>query len=278
MASVHEAALAALLTAEPSAKCAAALALRADWRAGRLQACPGEPVRDALREPGRPARPVLVDAGEVPRRNPRSHEGHAALLHAIAHIEFNAIDLALDCVYRFRQLPAEFHAGWVEVAAEEAEHFALVRERLQALGHDYGDFPAHNGLWEMACKTADDPLARMALVPRVLEARGLDATPPIAAKLREIGDQASLAVLDVILRDEIGHVALGDRWFRRLCAERGLAAESTYTALIDAFDAPWPRLPFNDQARLAAGFGEQELAALAEQARERAARRRRAPV
>ena len=276
MSSLHEAALAALLTADPAAKCAAALALRADWRAGRLRACPGQPVCDAVREPGRPARPLLVDAGEVPRRNPRSREGHAALLHAIAHIEFNAIDLALDCVYRFRQLPAEFHAGWVEVAAEEAEHFALVRERLQALGHDYGDFPAHNGLWEMACKTAGDPLARMALVPRVLEARGLDATPPIAAKLREIGDQASLAVLEVILRDEVGHVALGDRWFRQLCAERGLVAETTYTALIDAFDAPWPRLPFNDQARLAAGFGELELAALADQARERAARRRRA--
>src|SRR5690606_21526599 len=138
-------------------------------------------------------------------------------------------------VHRFRALPAEFHEGWLVVAAEEAHHFRLVRGRLRALGFDYGDFPAHNGLWEMACKTADDALARMALVPRVLEARGLDATPPIMAKLRAIGDRDSVAVLEIILRDEIGHVALGDRWFRALCAECGLEPEATYLQLIDAF-------------------------------------------
>ena len=160
-------------------------------------------------------------------RRVSSAEGHAALLHAIAHIEFNAINLALDCVYRFRGLAADFYTGWADVAAEEASHFGLVCERLRALGHDYGDFPAHNGLWEMTVKTAHDPLARMALVPRVLEARGLDATPPIMRKLEAIGDAETLRVLEIILRDEIGHVALGDRWFRHFCALRGVEPEAT---------------------------------------------------
>jgi len=185
-----------------------------------------------------------------------------ALLHAIAHIEFNAINLALDCVYRFQSLPADFHAGWIRVASEEALHFCLVRERLLALGYDYGDLPAHNGLWEMACRTAHDPLARMALVPRVLEARGLDVTPPIMAKLRAAGDEASCAVLETILRDEVGHVALGDRWFRRLCAERGLEPEAEYLRLLRELDAPWPVPPLNLAARRQAGFGEDELARL----------------
>lgn len=195
-------------------------------------------------------------------RRVSSAEGHAALLHAIAHIEFNAINLALDCVYRFRGLAADFYTGWADVAAEEASHFGLVCERLRALGHDYGDFPAHNGLWEMTVKTAHDPLARMALVPRVLEARGLDATPPIMRKLEAIGDAETLRVLEIILRDEIGHVALGDRWFRHFCALRGVEPEATYLALIEDFDAPWPHPPLNLPARREAGFGEGELAVL----------------
>lgn len=184
------------------------------------------------------------------------------MLHAIAHIEFNAINLALDCVMRFRSFPAEFHDGWIRVAAEEAMHFGLVRARLNDLGFDYGDFAAHDGLWAMACRTASDALARMALVPRVLEARGLDATPPIMEKLRRIGDVESVAVLEIILRDEIGHVALGDYWFKQLCAAQCLEPEATYLELIEAFDAPRPQPPLHEAARLQAGFSPREIARL----------------
>jgi len=256
--SLHEAARVALAACDPTEKCALTARLKVDAEEGRLVLCSHEtplPIAQA----GRPERPVLVAPEQVPNRRLSVADGHAALLHAIAHIEFNAINLALDCVYRFRGLPDDFYLGWVHVAAEEAEHFQLVCERLNALGAAYGDFPAHNGLWEMAVKTADDPLARMALVPRVLEARGLDATPPIMAKLRGIGDARTLAVLDVILRDEIGHVAWGDRWFRYFCAQQGLDPESCYVDLIDAFEAPWPRPPLNRPARVLAGFSEAEL-------------------
>lgn len=240
-------------------KCAAARSLFAAWREGDYVASPGPDDAVPIEQPGRPSRPLLVEGRHVPKRGIGTREGHAALLHAIAHIEFNAINLALDCILRFRSMPAEFHDDWLRVAAEEAFHFGLVRARLIALGFDYGAFPAHNGLWVMACRTAHDPLARMALVPRVLEARGLDATPPIMAKLRSIGDEESVAVLDIILRDEIGHVAIGDRWFRSLCAERGLEPEQTYLDLIDGLGAPRPHPPLHREARLAAGFSEREL-------------------
>jgi uncharacterized ferritin-like protein (DUF455 family) len=200
----------------------------------------------------------------VPQRSPTTEEGRARLLHAIVHIEFSAINLALDHAARFRGLPEQYYADWIGVAADEAYHFSILRERLNSLGYDYGDFPAHAGLWEMAMKTADDPLARMALVPRLLEARGLDATPPIQRRLEQVGDDASARVLDIILRDEIGHVGLGDHWFRQLCTERNLEPESTYRALLRDFKAPRPIAPMNESARLAAGFSPAELAALAE--------------
>ncbi|WP_246261741.1 ferritin-like domain-containing protein [Azoarcus taiwanensis] len=257
--SVHECAHQALMLSDPDEKCAAVAALCDRLASGVCTVAEGENDPLPVWQPGRPARPELVSPQAVPFRRPGSREGHAALLHAIVHIEFNAINLALDCVARFRAFPAEFHHAWLAVASEEALHFGLVRGRLRALGFDYGDFPAHNGLWEMACRTAHDPLARMALVPRVLEARGLDATPPIMGKLRRIGDAESVAVLEIILRDEVGHVALGDKWFRALCAERGLDAEQAYVALIESFGAPWPQPPLNEQARLAAGFSMDEL-------------------
>ncbi|WP_371325502.1 ferritin-like domain-containing protein [Dechloromonas sp. ZY10] len=178
------------------------------------------------------------------------------------------MNLALDHIVRFPagtfpQLPREYYADWIEVAAEEAMHFELLRTRLQSLNHDYGDFPAHAGLWEMAEKTAHDPLTRMALIPRLLEARGLDATPPIQQRLEEAGDEASALALDIILRDEIGHVGLGDRWFRHLCATAGLEPEAHYRQLLLHYRAPWPQAPMNDAARLQAGFSAAELAALA---------------
>lgn len=261
-ASVHDAALAALMISDPRQKCAATLALREDWREGRLGVVQAADVVEPLRAPGRPERPELVPPAQLAGRRPGSREGHAALLHAIAHIEFNAINLALDCVHRFRSKPPAFHDDWLKVAAEEAYHFGLVAARLRALGFDYGDFPAHDGLWDMACRTAHDLLARMALVPRVLEARGLDATPPIMKKLKAIGDTESVAVLEIILRDEIGHVTIGDRWFREQCAARGLEPEATYLQLIDDFRAPRPQPPLHIEARRAAGFSAAELALL----------------
>lgn len=251
-------ALEALLCRCSDEKVRLAKSLQDDVQAGRVAfRHDDDPL--TVCEAGRPELPLLVAAQEVPRRRVGSREGHAALLHAIAHIEFNAINLALDCVYRFASLPDDFYTGWVGVAAEEAYHFDLVRNRLRALGFDYGSYPAHNGLWEMAVKTAADPLARMALVPRVLEARGLDATPLIIEKLRSIGDLESVAILDIILRDEVGHVALGDYWFRLFCGLAGLDPEPTYLRLIDQFDAPWPHPPLHEAARLLAGFSPAEI-------------------
>ena len=213
--------------------------------------------------PGRPARPPLVTAVQVPKRSAFTTEGRAALLHAICHIEFNAINLALDAVWRFPGMPQAFYADWLKVADEEALHFSLLREHLQTLGHDYGDFEAHDGLWTMARSTAGDILARMALVPRTLEARGLDATPPLQAKLQRAGDLRAVAILDIILRDEVGHVAIGNRWYRWLCAQQGLDPVAHYPVLSQQHAAPRLRAPLNVAARQAAGFTEEELAWLA---------------
>ncbi len=251
----------ALATTEIGQKLALTTAVAADWRAGSLDWQNATPVTLVC---GRPLKPELVPHRQVLQRGAKSLEGRARLLHAIVHIEFSAINLALDHAARFRGVPEQYYADWIGVAAEEAHHFTILRERLQSLGHDYGDFPAHAGLWNMAERTSGDVLARMALVPRLLEARGLDATPPIQRKLEQAGDMESARLLDIILRDEIGHVGLGDTWFRRLCKERNLEPESTYRRLLHEFDAPWPQAPFNESARLAAGFTAGELAALAE--------------
>ncbi len=216
----------------------------------------------AARMPGRPARPLLVPAKQVPSRSPFTLEGRAALLHAICHIEFNAINLALDAVWRFAGMPVAFYSDWLKVAAEEALHFNLLRAHLQSLGYDYGDFDAHDGLWTMCDKTKDDILARMALVPRTLEARGLDATPLIQDKLTRAGDQRAVEILDIILRDEVGHVAIGNRWFHHLCQTQGEDAVSLYPQLVQRYEAPRLRPPFNEAARKAAGFTDEELAFL----------------
>lgn len=209
--------------------------------------------------PGRPARPLLVPPRELKHRSMASTEGRATLIHAIAHIEFNAINLALDIVWRFPQTPLEFANDWLTVAREEALHFSLLREHLKSMGYDYGDFPAHNGLWEMAEKTEGDLLARLALVPRTLEARGLDVSPAMRDKLAQAGDRRAAEILDVILRDEIGHVAIGNKWFRFYCAERALDPVVAFEQLSAALDAPLPRPPFNVEARLKAGFVPEEI-------------------
>ena len=212
--------------------------------------------------PGRLPRPRLVPPAEVPRRSPFTPDGRAALLHAVAHIEKNAIDLALDAVWRFGGLPAAFYRDWLSVAAEEALHFTLLREHLLTLGHDYGDFDAHDGLWTMVEKTRGDVVARMALVPRTLEARGLDATPPMQHKLKRAGDARAVAILDVILRDEVGHVAIGNRWYRWLCQRDGLDPLEHTARMAALHGAPRLRPPFNVAARRAAGFSADEITAL----------------
>jgi len=236
--------------------------LAAAWQAGTLSLDGDSASVPSVTERGYPSKPPLVPPNEVPQRKPTTPEGLAALFHAIVHIEWSAIDLALDHAYRFRGLPAEYYADWIAVAAEEAEHFTMLRDHLRGYGHDYGDFPAHDGLWQLNVRTGHDVLVRMALVPRLAEARGLDASPPIQAKLKKVGDEAGVALLDIILRDEIGHVSLGDKWFRHLCAERGLPMEETYLRLMTEYQVPKPQPPINEAARLQAGFSPLELSAL----------------
>jgi uncharacterized ferritin-like protein (DUF455 family) len=219
-------------------------------------------LHPTLPVPGRPERPRLVEPALVPRRTPFTREGRAALLHAVAHIEFNALNLALDAAWRFAGLPEAYYRDWLRVAAEEAQHFTLLAEHLATLGHAYGDFDAHDGLWAMCEKTRDDVVARMALVPRTLEARGLDATPPMQARLARAGDARAVAILDVILRDEVGHVAVGNHWYRWLCERAGLDPLAHHALLAARHGAPRLRPPFNLDARRAAGFSAQELAAL----------------
>jgi uncharacterized ferritin-like protein (DUF455 family) len=210
--------------------------------------------------PGLPTKPDLVPPKDVARRNMRTTEGRAIMIHALAHIEFNAINLALDAIWRFAKMPEQYYYDWLKVAAEEAYHFNLLNDHLIKLGYIYGDFPAHNSLWEMATRTSDDILARIALVPRTMEARGLDASPALRFKLAQEGDMEAAAILDIILRDEIGHVAIGNHWFNWICEARALEPISTYAELAKKYEAPTPRKPLNHQARLAAGFTEQELA------------------
>ncbi len=215
--------------------------------------------------PGRPARPELIDPAQVPQRNPNTLPGRTALIHAICHIEFNAINLALDAIWRFAGMPKAYYLDWLHVAVEEVRHFTLLHAHLQTLHHRYGDFPAHDGLWTMCETTRDDIVARMALVPRTLEARGLDATPQIQARLRTANTadaRAACDILDTILHDEIGHVAIGNRWYGWLCAQQGLEPMAHYRTLLDRFRTPRLRGPINVAARLQAGFTVEELHAL----------------
>jgi len=263
MDTLFDAAYACLIATEIDQKLHLTETHAAAWRAGALShEAEAAPVQ-TLETPGLPARLQLVAPRDLPRRRLSTPAGHAALLHAIAHIEFNAINLAWDAVYRFRDLPRAYYDDWVRVADEERQHFQLLRAHLQQFNADYGDFPAHNGWWELALETASDPLLRMALVPRVMEARGLDVTPGIMARLADKGDQRAVEILQIILRDEIGHVAAGSRWFRVLCTERGLVPETTFIALIQQHLNGQLRPPFHLEARLAAGFDASELAQLA---------------
>jgi uncharacterized ferritin-like protein (DUF455 family) len=249
-----------LLETDPRSKCEGVAALAQACADGALAVDPGATFDPAGAIPGRPDKPELVPPRLVGRRSMATPEGRAMLVHALAHIEFNAINLALDAIWRFPGMPADYYADWLRVAKEEACHFSLLDAHLATLGHAYGDFPGHDSLWEMVEKTRGDILARMALVPRTLEARGLDAIPPLRAKLAQAGDLAAAGILDIILRDEVGHVEIGNRWYLVLCAQRGLEPVFTYEELAVRHKAPVLKGPFNVEARRRAGFSEEELA------------------
>ena len=256
-ASLRAQALAVLCEADADRKAALARAVDAAAPADAAR-----PLAEPAGIPGRPARPALVAHVTLKQRSLKTREGHAALLHALAHIELNAIDLAADVAWRFVGMPDAFYRDWIRVMQEEALHFELLRDHLRSLGFDYGDFDAHNALWDMAERTRHDVLARVALVPRTMEARGLDASPAVRNKLVSIQDKHGAAILDIILRDEIGHVAVGNHWFGWLCAQRGLDPLAVYAELTRTHGAPRLRGPFNLDARRAAGFTAVELDAL----------------
>jgi uncharacterized ferritin-like protein (DUF455 family) len=259
MTDLHAAAKRCLDACEPADK----LRLSHDtWQAflaGELRADPSSPPPEPIGPPGRPTKPTLVNARKLPQRGLGSAEGRVALVHAVAHIEFNAINLAWDAVYRYRGKPDDYYRDWASCANDEARHFALLSARLAELGHAYGDFDAHDGLWQMAEKTAGNDTARMALVPRVLEARGLDVTPGMIERLRQLGDERTVAVLEVILREEVAHVAAGTRWYHHCCERDGIEPVDTFFRLIRDYMGVDLRGPFNRPARLDAGFSEFEL-------------------
>jgi len=263
MTDLHAAAKQCLDATDPAEKLRLTLTAWQALQAGELQPARTSPAPEPIGAPGLPARPQLVPQRQVPHRGLGTPEGRAALVHAVAHIEFNAINLAWDAVYRFRGMPWEYYRDWASCANDEARHFALLSTRLAELGHAYGDFDAHNGLWEMAEKTAHHDTARMALVPRVLEARGLDVTPGMIERLRAVGDECTIAILEVILREEVAHVAAGTRWFRWCCERDGLDPRETFLDLVRDYMGRNLRGPFNRPARVQAGFDDAELDRLA---------------
>lgn len=237
-------------------------ATQALWREAPTLALDCQQSLAAPAEPGRPTHPALVHPQDVPRRSPFTSEGHCALVHSIAHIEFNAINLALDAVWRFEGMPAKYYSDWLKVAAEEAQHFNLLSDHLQAQGHRYGDFVAHDGLWTVCHSTRHDVIARMALIPRTMEARGLDATPLVQTKLRRVATPRALAaveILNTILAEEVGHVAIGNYWYHWLCQRDGLDSLAFHAHVALQHSAPRLKPPFNMEARRQAGFSEAEL-------------------
>ena len=251
----------AILEPDAGRKCELTVQLYDNWQQAELSY---EAQSDILPldDPGRPQQPVLVDPRNLERRSVSSEPGRIRLLHAFAHIEFNAINIALDAVYRFRSMPGQYVSDWLLVASEEAAHFQLLEQELRRRGSYYGAHPAHRGLWDMVCKTHDNGLHRMALVPRVMEARGLDVTPGMIARFKQNDDQAAAAILEIIYRDEIGHVRVGNHWYRWLCEQQGLDADATFRDLIKQYMGGRLRGPFNWAARIEAGFEPAELTAM----------------
>lgn len=258
---IFERAADCLAISSPEEKCAAVTDLWLAVQVDNFEFDPHTPVT-AIGVAGHPVKPELVEPSKVRRRRLGSEQGRAALVHAITHIEFNAINLALDAAFRFRDMPHQYYFDWISVAADEARHFQLLATRLQSMGYRYGDFPAHNGLWEMAQNTAGDCMKRMALVPRVLEARGLDVTPGMIERLKKAGDVETVRILKIILEEEVRHVEIGTYWFRICCEQRGLDPESTFLNLLKAHFSGSLRGPFNIPARMKAGFTQREMDAI----------------
>ncbi len=259
---LRQASLHWLVECDAVRKAAGVRRLAQAWAAGAVALDVVATLSEKQGIPGHPAKPELVSPLTVKRRAMNTPEGRAAMIHALVHIEFNAINLALDALWRFPNMPRDYYSDWLRVADEEALHFTLLADHLQTQGYAYGDFTGHNGLWDMAMRTQHDVLERMALLPRTMEARGLDVTPGTKAKLVQAGDHAIAPILDIVMRDEIGHVSIGNRWFNYLCEQRGLAPSTTYAALVTQHNAIPRRGPFNLEARRAAGFSEEELAGL----------------
>ncbi len=271
---VYARSLAALQEANPAKKAQDTIDLYSAWQSLSVEqkntvclestAHRHSPDVKTLPAPGRPEKPALVNPRTLPKRGLGSIEGRAALLHSLAHIEFNAINLALDAVYRFRGMPQDYVEDWLRVAGDEGQHFLLVIDRLKELGMAYGDLDAHDGLWDMARRTEHDVLVRMALVPRILEARGLDVAPPMIRKLTLNNDEKSAAILQRIYTDEITHVAVGNRWFRYVCEARELDGCAVFKDLLQGSASGYLKSPYNDEARFEAGFTPEEMAVIRE--------------
>jgi len=249
-----------LIATDPMHKCALVKQIEDYMQAQNFTLLPLDEIdHDAHLIPGRPKNPTLVNPLLVKRRAMHTVEGRAIAIHALTHIEFNAINLALDAAWRFKGMPEAYYLDWLKVACEEAKHFLLLKNYLQELGFEYGSFPAHDSLWEMVDKTKGDLLARMALVPRTMEARGLDAVPQIRARFLQAKDTQMVTILDIILHDEIGHVEIGNRWFNYLCNERQCDPITSFSTLSIEYKAPQLKGPFNWNARKQAGFTDIEL-------------------
>ncbi len=263
MLELREASLAILANTDVQSKLSQLFGLFDGYQAGQVAlnavACIDS---QSLHLPGRPANPELVAPKRVPKRKMDTVEGRAILWHSLAHIEFNAMNLALDAIWRFPDMPKAYYEDWLRVAKEESYHFSLVNAHMQTFGFSYGDFPAHNSLWEMVERTTDSVIARMALVPRTMEARGLDAVPEIRDRFKQIKDDRAVEILEIILHDEIGHVLVGNRWFNFLCANENVSPITTYRELAEKYRAPTLRGPFNFEAREQAGFTLEELGLL----------------
>ncbi len=257
-ASLFDIAYACLVADDLEQKLQLTEAASAAWKKRALSlSLPENP--NQVERAGHPSKPQLVAPRQLKQRDLSSDEGRAAMLHAIAHIEFNAINLAWDAVHRFQRMPEEYYSDWIQVALDEVNHFRLLQKRLRSCGHEYGDFPGHNGLWDLAQRTAHDLLVRMALIPRMMEAHGLDVTPGIIRRFESVGDYETVALLKVIMQEEVSHVQAGNRWFQHLCQQRGLEPERTYFELLDKYNTSERRAPLNRKARLAAGFTQSEI-------------------
>lgn len=274
MKNLYEEARRCLLISDPDEKAECSREIVSAWKAGELDWSEGE-APQRLDTPGRPEKPPLVHPNKVPKRGFRSETQRAALIHALTHIELTAVNLAWDSIYRYRGMPKEYYLDWIRTGGEEARHFVGLRSRLRAMGFDYGDFKAHDELWQNAVDTADDLMHRMGVVHRVLEARALDVVPVSIGRFRKIGDPETASILTTIANDEVGHVSAGSHWFRYRCEQEGLEPDSTFFRLVKQYMKAYPKGPFNREARLKAGFSENELALLEHYDREHRQRRER---